>query len=489
MLSSPDGYRLVPEHRTGFSSNPAVWSYGMAMPWQHPAQQLAFPIPLHFVTPQLNAQWFPVENFGSLPPKPKVNKDITSVFGNTKPSRRFSDPGPRIRDTDNDGKHFHSHKSKVYVPFEEKWNHSENQRIDEASKDRMLSNLLQELKTARDFNRQLCLELHKANMKLHLTQQHTNEHQPGSMAALVRKLYDAHHIRSDVLSNWSKSAESCGRKSSCTSNKFDSDDPEDSLLREREVLITRLQTTEKKIQRLRNAQWNNVAPEGPYGPQSTEQRSPMNTSRCMGDLLTFNKVSRNHSFAMTSPSTSDPPSLEDLDIASSKHYGGTGLINSGLAHLHHPTSSRQLPEGRTYLPNSNVVIPNATSMVGPTLKRDIELQLATVERDRRQLEHQLQDSIGTRRLSEDRVIKLERLVSVLRKKLEMQTTIHNTSSSNCSAALPSPNENNRPSATSCSTTPNEYVTYSNSGRASQLSMEGPASLPSYLQVVGPITQL
>ncbi|EFX73417.1 hypothetical protein DAPPUDRAFT_325322 [Daphnia pulex] len=128
-------------------------------------------------------------------------------------------------------------------------------------------------------------------------------------------------------------------------------------------------------------------------------------------------------------------------------------------------------------------------MAGPTLKRDIELQLATVERDRRQLEHQLQDSIGTRRLSEDRVIKLERLVSVLRKKLDMQTTIHNTSSSNCSAALPSPTENNRPTNTNYSTTPNDYAAYPTSGRASQLSMEGPTSLPSYLQVVGPITQL
>lgn len=78
------------------------------------------------------------------------------------------------------------------------------------------------------------------------------------------------------------------------------------------------------------------------------------------------------------------------------------------------------------MPNSNVIIPGATSVVGPTLKRDIEIQLATVERDRRQLEHQLQvynnniydvnimfvhasfnvqDTIGTRRLSEDRVIK------------------------------------------------------------------------------------
>jgi hypothetical protein len=110
--------------------------------------------------------------------------------------------------------------------------------LDEANKDRIFSNLLQELRTARDFNRQLCLELHKANMKLHLTQQHANEHQPGSMAgeidcfyhpglvtyvlffsALVRKLYEAHHIRSEVLSNWSKSGESFGRKSSCTSNK------------------------------------------------------------------------------------------------------------------------------------------------------------------------------------------------------------------------------------------------------------------------------
>lgn len=53
---------------------------------------------------------------------------------------------------------------------------------DEARKDRLFSNLLQELRTARDLNRQLCLELHKANMKLHLNHQHTNDHQPGSMA-------------------------------------------------------------------------------------------------------------------------------------------------------------------------------------------------------------------------------------------------------------------------------------------------------------------
>lgn len=127
MLSSVDGYRMASEHRTGFSSNPAVWSYGMAMPWQHPGQQLAFPIPLHFVAPQLNTQWFPVENFASLPPKPKVNKDATPVFGNTKPSRRFSDPGPRIREIIKDEKTLPSQKSKVHVPLEEKWNHSENQ--------------------------------------------------------------------------------------------------------------------------------------------------------------------------------------------------------------------------------------------------------------------------------------------------------------------------------------------------------------------------
>ena len=57
--------------------------------------------------------------------------------------------------------------------------------LDEARKDRIFNNLLQELRTARDLNRHLCLELHKAKMKLHLTQQHTNEHQPGSMAGRV----------------------------------------------------------------------------------------------------------------------------------------------------------------------------------------------------------------------------------------------------------------------------------------------------------------
>ncbi len=127
MISSGDGYRLVSEHRSGFPSNPSVWSYGMAVPWQHPGQQLAFPVPLHFVTPQLNTQWFPVENFASLPHKPKINKENTSTFENTKPSRRFSDPGPRVQVSNSSDKPTLSHKNKTVN--EDKWHHSENQHI------------------------------------------------------------------------------------------------------------------------------------------------------------------------------------------------------------------------------------------------------------------------------------------------------------------------------------------------------------------------
>ena len=37
--------------------------------------------------------------------------------------------------------------------------------------------------------------------------------------AMVRKMYDAHHLRSEVLSNWNKSEDSTyGRRSSCYSN-------------------------------------------------------------------------------------------------------------------------------------------------------------------------------------------------------------------------------------------------------------------------------
>ena len=126
MISSGDGYRLVSEHRTGFPSNPSVWSYGMAVPWQHPGHQLAFPVPLHFVTPQLNTQWFPIENFASLPHKSKINKETTSTFENTKPLRRYSDPGPRV-DSDIRDKPTFSYKSKV--GNDDMWNHSENHHI------------------------------------------------------------------------------------------------------------------------------------------------------------------------------------------------------------------------------------------------------------------------------------------------------------------------------------------------------------------------
>lgn len=51
------------------------------------------------------------------------------------------------------------------------------------SNDDIFSNLLQELRSARHLNRQLCLELHKAKMQVQLIQQQQNEqHQPGSVA-------------------------------------------------------------------------------------------------------------------------------------------------------------------------------------------------------------------------------------------------------------------------------------------------------------------
>jgi len=73
------------------------------------------------------------------------------------------------------------------------------------------------------------------------------------------------------------------------------------------------------------------------------------------------------------------------------------------------------------------------------------------------------------------MFRLERLVSVLRKKLEDQTTMSATVSS---PMLISPKENNKLDTSQSSTfdTANQILT-------------GPCSLPSYLQVVGPITQL
>ena len=126
---------MISEHQTGFSANPPVWSYGMAMPWnvpQHSGHQLAFPIPVHFVAPQLNSQWFPVENFASLPPKPKKEKDLISVFENSKPTRRFSDPGPNVRDIHIDKTTLPTSKrSKPFAMDGNEWNqHSENQHFD-----------------------------------------------------------------------------------------------------------------------------------------------------------------------------------------------------------------------------------------------------------------------------------------------------------------------------------------------------------------------
>ena len=47
----------------------------------------------------------------------------------------------------------------------------------------------------------------------------------------------------------------------------------------------------------------------------------------------------------------------------------------------------------------------SASIAELTLKRDLQLQLANVERDRRKLEQQLVETIGTQRHSNDRVIK------------------------------------------------------------------------------------
>lgn len=127
MPSSGEGYRLVSEHPTRFPANPGVWSYGMPMPWQA-SHQLAYPIPFHIVAPQLNSQWFAaVENFASLPPKPKKDKDCTSTSQNARPSRRFSDPGPNTKEIrDSKPANTTSQKSKMFIPSDEEWNYSED---------------------------------------------------------------------------------------------------------------------------------------------------------------------------------------------------------------------------------------------------------------------------------------------------------------------------------------------------------------------------
>lgn len=74
---------------------------------------------------------------------------------------------------------------------------------------------------------------------------------------------------------------------------------------------------------------------------------------------------------------------------------------------------RPLLEGRGYSNNNSAAAVEAvhqralasTAIGEAALKRDLEQQLATVERDRRQLEHQLVETIGGRAHSEDRIIK------------------------------------------------------------------------------------
>lgn len=52
-------------------------------------------------------------------------------------------------------------------------------------------------------------------------------------------------------------------------------------------------------------------------------------SRCTNDVLSSSKVSRRHSFALTSPTTSDPPSLDDVDLGNSKH-GTVSPVSRGF---------------------------------------------------------------------------------------------------------------------------------------------------------------
>jgi len=58
-----------------------------------------------------------------------------------------------------------------------------------------------------------------------------------------------------------------------------------------------------------------------------------------------------------------------------------------------------------YSHNYHALNQTSASIAELTLKRDLQLQLANVERDRRKLEQQLVETIGTQRHSNDRVIK------------------------------------------------------------------------------------
>lgn len=129
MPSSGEGYRMAPDNSTGFQSNPTIWSYGMTMPWQSMQQsshQLAFPMPLHIVTPQMNPSWFPMENFTSLPPKPRKDKDSAAFFEKAMPSRRYSDPGPGSRKNLQDKPSITSQKNTRFSSNEDEWNQYES---------------------------------------------------------------------------------------------------------------------------------------------------------------------------------------------------------------------------------------------------------------------------------------------------------------------------------------------------------------------------
>jgi len=328
--------------------NPAMWSYGM-MQWQQPpGQAQQYPYQMHAVPypvmmPRMSgAPWYPVDNYTSLPPKAKPETEDMRHLSAVKPTRRFSDPGPDvgcIPSENVENEELPSMNNKESVDEDDVLEPAEAQMfLEEARKDKLFACLLQELRAARNLNRHFCLELHKTKLQLHLIQQQppANDHPPGSVAAMVRKMYDAHHLRSEVLSNWNKSEDSTyGRRSSCYSNSnkhYEVEDPESVLMKEREILINRLTSTEKKIQYVRNSQWNGGGGGGGsdngafYHKIAPEVRPPM-SSRCMGDVLSSSKVSRSHSFAFTSPSTSDPPSLEDVEISSPKLHGNLHYFN------------------------------------------------------------------------------------------------------------------------------------------------------------------
>jgi len=180
----------------------------------------------------LTSHCLPDENGTS--PKSTVNEIENSMKNHQiKPKRRHSWPSEKIAN-----KNISDGNMNGSLSF-----------IEETRKDFVLNSLLHELRFSRQLNRHLCLQLNKAKAELQLFQQ-TNE-KPGSIAILVRRLYDMHQIRSDVLSNWNSKTEDLYGRSSHSSYKSESDDTDNLLLRERETLVHKLQSTERKIHQLR----------------------------------------------------------------------------------------------------------------------------------------------------------------------------------------------------------------------------------------------